>query len=329
MIRVNMSRHLRLTHTTHVCYWRCPVPSCPLWFTSEQNGKDHIENIHHFREGRGYSFYECLREFGLEWFGSRAFFAEKNTTGQALWMDLALARRSGQELRNAYTIAGSPDFSPLRRFFTAAVDKLQLRYDAMPTQDCAGSMPPARSLIDSMREEIRHTSASLEDTQTRHSPVEDLKAGELPVDLPSVPVVAPVRSITPANRSLQFLETGAPGLSLAHVLTSCAVVPGMCIASTDLLSFIDPLPMDRLALFDNNTVCDWPGEDRHQLLAVAHRDLHIACRNVTDLTQYLDEQAAQFAMCAGAGDDSVPLMTVDTFPILTGGVRAMLDCTQW
>ena len=100
MIRVNMSRHLRLTHTTHVCYWRCPVPFCPLWFTSELNGKDHIENIHNLREGRGYSFYECLREFVLEWFGSRAFFAEKNTTGQALWMDLALARRSGQELCN-------------------------------------------------------------------------------------------------------------------------------------------------------------------------------------------------------------------------------------
>ena len=29
LIRVNMSRHMHLTHTTHVCYWRCPVPSCP------------------------------------------------------------------------------------------------------------------------------------------------------------------------------------------------------------------------------------------------------------------------------------------------------------
>ena len=171
-----------------------------------------------------------------------------------------------------------------------------------------------------MREEIQHTSASLEDTQTRHSPVEDLMAGELQVDLPSVPVIAPVRSLTPANRSLCFLETGAPGLPLAHVLTSRAAVPGMCFTSTDLLSFIDPLPMDRLELFDNNTVCDWPAEDRHQLLAVAHRDIHIARRNVANLTQYLDEQAAQLAMCAGARDDSVPLMTVETFPRLTGGV---------
>ena len=91
IIRVNMSRHMRLTHTTHVCYWRSPVPSCPLWFTSELNGKDHIENIHHFREGRGYSFYECLRKIGLKWFTSRKFFAEKSTSGQALWTDIDLA----------------------------------------------------------------------------------------------------------------------------------------------------------------------------------------------------------------------------------------------
>ena len=56
IIRVNMSRHMRLTHTMHACYWRSPVPSCPLWFTSELNGKDHIENIHHFREGRATRF---------------------------------------------------------------------------------------------------------------------------------------------------------------------------------------------------------------------------------------------------------------------------------
>ena len=39
-------------------------------------------------------------------------------------------------------------------------------------------------------------------------------------------------------------------------------------------------------------------------------------------------RAAHLAMCAGAGDDSVPLMTVDTFQRLTGGVRAILDSTQ-
>ena len=40
--------------------------SFSLWFTSELNAKDHIEGIHHFREGHGTSFYECLRQYGLE-----------------------------------------------------------------------------------------------------------------------------------------------------------------------------------------------------------------------------------------------------------------------
>ena len=116
-IRVNMARHLRLMHTTYVCFWRCPVLSYSLWFTSELNTRDHIENIHHFREAHGTSFYECLRKYGLEWFGSRDFFNGRRQTSQALWVDLALARRSGQELRNAYIITKSPEYAPLRRFF--------------------------------------------------------------------------------------------------------------------------------------------------------------------------------------------------------------------
>ena len=35
LIIVNMSRHLRLSHTTCQCFWRCPVPSCLTWFASE------------------------------------------------------------------------------------------------------------------------------------------------------------------------------------------------------------------------------------------------------------------------------------------------------
>ena len=57
LIRVNMSRHLRLSHTTCQCFWRCPVSSCPAWFASELYGKDHLEEVHTFSEGRGYSYY--------------------------------------------------------------------------------------------------------------------------------------------------------------------------------------------------------------------------------------------------------------------------------
>ena len=65
---------VNMMHTTYVCYWRCPVLSCSSWFTSELNAKDHIESIHHFCEGHGTSFYECLRQYSLEWFGRRGFF---------------------------------------------------------------------------------------------------------------------------------------------------------------------------------------------------------------------------------------------------------------
>ena len=37
VIKVNMSRHLCLVHTRFCCYWRCPVPACPSWFSSKLN----------------------------------------------------------------------------------------------------------------------------------------------------------------------------------------------------------------------------------------------------------------------------------------------------
>ena len=68
--------------------------------------------------------------------------------------------------------------------------------------------------------------------------------------------------------------------------------------------------------------------DRDQLLAVAHRDIHVVHQKLADLTRYLDLQSAHLATSAGAGDDSLPLMTVETFPRLPGGVRATLDSLQ-
>ena len=83
--------------------------------------------------------------------------------------------------------------------------------------------------------------------------------------------------------------------------------------------------MDWLLLHEALSVRDWRSTDRDQLLAVAHQDIHVARQNVADLTRYLDVQSAHLAACAGAGDDSLPLMTVETFPRLPGGVRAALD----
>ena len=158
-------------------------------------------------------------------------------------MNLALARRSGQELSNSYTITGCPDFAPLRRFFRAVVNQLQLLYD---------DMPPVRSLLDSTRDEIYQSSVSSDDTLTWVSPVEELVDMESPVNLSPSLTTDKHRLCTSrlSGRSRQRTD--------AHVLSSRAAVPGMCIASTDLLSYIDPLPMDRLALHDARAVRDWP-----------------------------------------------------------------------
>ena len=83
VIWVDMSHHLWLMHSAYVCYWRCPVPACPCWFTSELDGISvclYFVNVHHFTEGRGYSFGDCLQEFGIKWFDNRTFFAERETT---------------------------------------------------------------------------------------------------------------------------------------------------------------------------------------------------------------------------------------------------------
>ena len=71
-----------------------------------------------------------------------------------------------------------------------------------------------------------------------------------------------------------------------------------------------------------------PSADWDQLLVVAHRDLHVARQNVRDITRYLDIYSAHLAAYAGAEDDSIPLMTVETYPRLPGGVRAALDSIQ-
>ena len=76
-----------------------------------------------------YSFYDCLRQFGLEWFGRRSFFDKRDVTGQGLWMDLALARKSGQALHDNYLITNSQILAPLWKFFRAAVRNLTSVYE--------------------------------------------------------------------------------------------------------------------------------------------------------------------------------------------------------
>ena len=123
-----------------------------------------------------------------------------------------------------------------------------------------------------------------------------------------------MRPLTPANRSLRFLETGLFAPPQINAIGSRAAVPGMSIASMDLLSHIEPLPVDRLLLYEVCSVREWPSADRDQLIVVVHSDIHVARHNVAEMTSYLYLDSAQLSACAGAMDDTLPLMTVETFP---------------
>ena len=54
----------------------------------------------------------------------------------------------------------------------------------------------------------------------------------------------------------------------------------------------------------------------------------VACRNLADLTLYLDTQSAHLAACAGAMDNSIPLMSAETFPRESSGIWSAIDESQ-
>ena len=102
-------------------------------------------------------------------------------------------------------------------------------------------------------------------------------------------------------------------------------VSGVSLGSTDLLQYIDPLPIDQLLYHEVQAVRAWPECARNELLAVAQRDVAVARQNLAELTRYVDIHAAHLAACSSALDDSIPLMSVETFPRTTGGIRSALD----
>ena len=138
------------------------------------------------------------------------------------------------------------------------------------------------------------------------------------------PVVIP-RRVTPANRPLQHLEAGRLGASTPQHVRSRPAVPDLCIASSSLLSVMDPLPMDRLSRHTVAEIRSWPAADRHDLLAVANRDVRVARQNIAELILYVDDHAAHLANCASADDDSLTLMSAELLPRLEGGIRAALE----
>ena len=139
----------------------------------------------------------------MEWFGRRTFFEEREATGQALWMDLALARRSGQELRNNYVITNSPAL--------AAVRSLVIAYEYLASSRVTLVTSP--SICEQMRLDI-----AASPPECIHLPVAD-PVVDIPVVESLSPLIissaspwpveeTPTRSITPNNRSLTYLQTG-------------------------------------------------------------------------------------------------------------------------
>ena len=328
-VRVNMSRHLRLSHTNYQCFWRCPVSSCPAWFASALLGKDYLEEVHGFSEGQGWSYYECLRRFGLEWYGRRSFFDQRGTTGQALWMDLALARQAGQELHNDYVITDGAEFGYLRRFFRAAVRALVRAFIEYPLQ---GNRRRDSSMDCSPIDTQLLEESTVVEQDTAVDQPEGIPVMSLPPPLhftASTPVapVAPrsCQQLTPNNASLRFIQSSPGDDVRVHRVPHRGSVAGVSLASTDLLLHIEPLPMEQLILHDVRAVCSWPHAARGELFAVARRDIAVACRNIARLTHYVDLQDEHLAACDGALDDGLPLMSVEMCSRQTGGVRSILD----
>ena len=160
------------------------------------------------------------------------------------------------------------------------------------------------------------------------------------MDLETRDEVSPVvitRRVTPANHPLQHLEAGRLGASTQQHVRSRPAVPDLCIASSSLLSVLDPLPMDRLSRHTVAEIRSWPAADRHDILAVANRDVRVARQNIAELLLYVDDQAAHLANCASADDDNLTLMSAELLPRLEGGgdpsslggSRHPIDCFQF
>ena len=296
-----------------------------MWFSSELNGKDHLERIHSFREGQGCSFYECLRRYGMEWFGKRSYFDQREQSNQAIWMEMALARQSGQELINHYIITNSPATAHIRRFFNSSVRRLTTAYEQIAADQAFHDIRP--SICDQMRHDITNIKEEID------QPLDQASGGDPPIsDVHLATTTSPVmetprRSSTPNNRSLAVMESSQLEAPHCHLPLARGAVTSTSIASFDLQTFIEPLPLDQLLCYSPSTAHSWPTAAREEILAVAHRDMVIASRNVADILVYLDAHAAHLATCAGALDDSVP-MAAETFPRLPGGIRSALQDMQ-
>ena len=83
--------------------------------------------------------------------------------------------------------------------------------------------------------------------------------------------------------------------------------------------------MDQLLCHTPRSIQSWLTAARDKILAVAHRDVAVARGNAAEFTNYLNMHSAHLAACAGAMDDTFPLMSAETFPRTSGSIRSALQ----
>ena len=240
----------------------------------------------------------------MEWFGSRIFFDGRRQASQAI----------GPGAEECLCYNQEPGAHSTTKILSkAAGDQLQLRFDAsVMTSD------QPQSFIAHMRAGVAdYDDVSSDGSLMLLSPPRDIPEAALPagldLDIDTRDADSPVvmtRCVTPANRPLQHLEAGHLGASTPQHVMSRPAVPDLCIASTNLLSLIDPLPMDRMSRHTVAAVCSWPAVDRHHILAVANRDVRVARQNLAELQLYVDDHVAHIANCASADDDDEIALSV-------------------
>ena len=214
-------------------------------------------------------------------------------------------------VRQPAVLRSAPERDPVTK---AAVDGLQLIFD----RSLVTSVQP-RSLVTQMRDAVADCDDGSSD--------DGMMLLSMPHDIPEVtfPVFKETRDKETPVVISRLLEAGRLGASATEHLPSRPAVPDLCIASSSLLSALDPLPLDRLSRHTVEEITLWPAADRHAILAVANRDVRIARQNIAELMLYVDDHAAHLANCASANDDSLTLMSAELIPRLEGGIRAVLD----
>ena len=130
----------------------------------------------------------------MEWFGQRSYFDQRDRSSQAMWMDMALARQSGQELVNHYVITNSPASANIRRFFHASIRHLTATYQRIAAEQTLQDIKP------SIGDQMHHNFSAVDSIKEEIDPQMNEASGYTPtasdIDVRSPVVVTPRRSST-------------------------------------------------------------------------------------------------------------------------------------